>query len=239
MSELDREALAEVAVDKNGEAKEEKETTTLAMEVLDEEQIIANLREKLLSQPGEWYVVSSFAGTENRAKQNLEARMVSLGMEDYVHEILVPTHTYTEIHKGQKKRVTKPLYPGFLLIRMDLTDDSWTAVRHTPAINNFVSTGTKPAPLSIDEVVKMLTPGEINRAEEAQGVANSVAKKVIVADFSVGDAVIVTDGPFNGVHGTITEINAGSQRLKVLVDFMGRETPVELTFNQVDTEIDR
>lgn len=239
MSELDLNTVEnEVLADENGEvlpATEAKESTTLAMEVLDEEQIVANLREHLMNQIGDWYVIHTYSGMENRVKQNLEARIVALGMEDYIYEIIVPTNTFTEIHKGQKNRVTRPVLPGYVLVRMELTDESWTAVRHTPSVTSFVAAAAAPMPLSIDEVVSMLAPGEISRAEAAKESQSSVAKKIIVADFSVGDAVTVTDGPFNGVHGTITEINAGSQRLKVLVDFMGRETPVELTFNQVET----
>lgn len=201
------------------------------VEVLDNDRIEAELRDKLSGLIGDWYVVHTYSGMENRVKQNLEARVVTLGMEDYIYEVIVPTMDVVEIHAGKKRTVTRPVLPGYVLVRMDLSDESWTAVRHTPSVTGFVSHASSPVPLDLDEVVRMLVPGEISRANTE---GKPAAKKVIVVDFSVGDAVTVIDGPFNGVHGTITEINAGSQRLKVLVDFMGRETPVELTFTQVE-----
>jgi transcriptional antiterminator NusG len=190
-------------------------------------------RSELRGKPGEWYVVHTYSGMENRVLQNLENRVSSLNMEDYIYEIIVPTEEVTEIRNGQRKQVKRTVLPGYVLVRMDLTDESWSTVRHTPSVTGFVGHSNQPVPLSYDEVEKMLAPAVIAAATATSEGPTRRRKKVEVADFVVGDSVMVVDGPFAGVHATITEINVNSQRLKALVEILGRETPVDLTFPQV------
>ena len=201
-------------------------------------------RRELWAKPGEWFVVHTYSGMENRVKQNLENRVHSLNMEDYIHEIVVPTEEVAEIKNGQRKMVKRTVLPGYVLVRMDLTDESWSAVRHTPSVTGFVGHSHQPVPLSMTEVENMLAPAVVTAAAaEAEaaaattgggGGATTAAKKPIeVADFGVGDSVMVVDGPFATLHATITEINAEAQRVKALVEIFGRETPVELSFSQV------
>ena len=189
-------------------------------------------RSELRSKVGDWYVVHTYSGMENRVLHNLENRVSSLNMEDYIYEIIVPTEEVVEIRNGQRKQVRRTVLPGYVLVRMDLTDESWSTVRHTPSVTGFVGHSNQPVPLSIDEVEKMLAPGVV-AAATAGTPATKKKKKVEVADFEVGDSVMVVDGPFAGVHATITEINVNSQRLKALVEILGRETPVDLTFPQI------
>jgi transcription termination/antitermination protein NusG len=189
-------------------------------------------RSELRAKVGDWYVVHTYSGMENRVLHNLENRVSSLNMEDYIYEIVVPTEEVVEIRNGQRKQVRRTVLPGYVLVRMDLTDESWSTVRHTPSVTGFVGHSNQPVPLSLDEVEKMLAPGVV--AAATAGVpATRKKKKVEVADFAVGDSVMVVDGPFAGVHATITEINTNSQRLKALVEILGRETPVDLTFPQI------
>ncbi len=190
-------------------------------------------RSELRLKPGEWYVVHTYSGMENRVLQNLENRVSSLNMEDYIYEIIVPTEEVTEIRNGQRKQVKRTVLPGYVLVRMDLTDESWSTVRHTPSVTGFVGHSNQPVPLSYDEVEKMLAPAVLAAATATSEGPVRRRKKVEVADFVVGDSVMVVDGPFAGVHATITEINVNSQRLKALVEILGRETPVDLTFPQV------
>ncbi|MGY4719567.1 transcription termination/antitermination protein NusG [Naumannella huperziae] len=198
------------------------------------EKALAELREELSSKIGDWYVVHTYSGMENRVLQNLENRVTSLNMEDFIFEVRVPTEEVTEIRNGAKKTVKRTVLPGYVLVRMDLTDESWAAVRHTPSVTGFVGHATSPVPLSIDEVEKMLAPSVIAAATAtSDGKQKKSKKKVEVADYAEGDSVMVVDGPFAGVHATITEINANSQRLKALVEILGRETPVDLTFAQI------
>ena len=187
---------------------------------------------ELRSKVGDWYVVHTYSGMENRVLHNLENRVSSLNMEDYIYEIIVPTEDVVEIRNGQKKQVRRTVLPGYVLVRMDLTDESWSTVRHTPSVTGFVGHSNQPVPLSLDEVEKMLAPGVV-AAATAGAPASKKKKKIEVADFAVGDSVMVVDGPFAGVHATITEINLNSQRLKALVEILGRETPVDLTFPQI------
>ena len=202
------------------------------------EEFRAALREK----PGEWFVVHTYSGMENRVKANLETRAVSLNMEDYIHEVVVPTEEVAEIKNGQSKLVKRTVLPGYVLVRMDLTDESWAAVRHTPSVTGFVGHQHQPVPLSLDEVENMLAPAiraqaeaaAVEQAAESGGqVKTGTRAPVEVADFSVSDSVMVVDGPFATLHATITEINAEAQRVKALVEIFGRETPVELSFNQI------
>ena len=198
-------------------------------------------RRELWAKPGDWFVVHTYSGMENRVKSNLENRIISLNMEDYIHEIVVPTEEVAEIKNGQRKMVKRTVLPGYVLVRMDLTDESWAAVRHTPSVTGFVGHSHQPVPLSMSEVENMLAPAVVARAEAvavAAGVpaasGGTTAKKPVeVADFDVSDSVMVVDGPFATLHATITEINAESQRVKALVEIFGRETPVELSFSQI------
>jgi transcriptional antiterminator NusG len=190
-------------------------------------------REELRTKPGDWYVVHTYSGMENRVLQNLENRVSSLNMEDYIYEIIVPTEEVTEIRNGQRKQVKRTVLPGYVLVRMDLTDESWSTVRHTPSVTGFVGHSNSPVPLSLDEVEKMLAPAVVAAATASSEGPTRRKKKIEVADFAVGDSVMVVDGPFAGVHATITEINVNNQRLKALVEILGRETPVDLTFPQI------
>ena len=182
-------------------------------------------RVELRSKLGDWYVVHTYSGMENRVLQNLENRVSSLNMEDYIYEIVVPTEEVTEIRNGQRKQIRRTVLPGYVLVRMDLTDESWSTVRHTPSVTGFVGHSNQPVALSLDEVEKMLAPAVIAAATAGTDGPSRRKKKVEVADFAVGDSVMVVDGPFAGVHATITEINVNNQRLKALVEILGRETP--------------
>ncbi len=198
---------------------------------------LEEFREALRNKPGDWFVVHTYSGMENRVRANLENRITSLNMEDYIHEVIVPTEEVAEIKNGQRKLVRRTVLPGYVLVRMDLTDESWAAVRHTPSVTGFVGHSHQPVPLSLAEVESMLAPAvvaevEASRPEQA-GQPGAAKKKVEVADFDVSDSVMVVDGPFATLHATITEINAESQRVKALVEIFGRETPVELSFNQI------
>ncbi|NEN80106.1 transcription termination/antitermination protein NusG [Nocardioides zeae] len=212
-----------------------------AEEAAEEEDPLEQFRRELWAKPGDWYVVHTYAGMENRVKANLENRAVSLNMEDYIHEIVVPTEEVAEIKNGQRKLVRRTVLPGYVLVRMDLTDESWSAVRHTPSVTGFVGHSNSPVPLSLSEVESMLAPAvEAKAVADAQAAgqpapAGTTAAKtpVEVADFGVADSVMVVDGPFATLHATITEINAESQRVKALVEIFGRETPVELSFSQI------
>jgi transcription termination/antitermination protein NusG len=192
-------------------------------EPTEDEDPVEAFRERLRILPGDWYVVHTYAGYENKVKANLETRIASLNMEDYIFQIEVPTQDETVIKQGKRQVVQSKVFPGYVLVRMDLTDESWSAVKNTPSVTGFVGT-THPTPLTIEEVVRFLAPKpkDVKRAE---------APKVV--DFAVGESVTVMDGPFATLPATINEINPEAQRLKVLVSIFGRETPVELSFSQV------
>jgi len=191
---------------------------------------LEEFRAALRSKPGEWYVVHTYSGMENRVKANLENRTTSLNMEDFIYEVHVPQEEVAEIKNGQRKMVRRTVLPGYVLVRMELTDESWAAVRHTPSVTGFVGHSHQPVPLSLDEVEAMLAPSIV---EEAAGTEQPKQKKVEFADFYEGDSVMVVDGPFATLHATITEINLDAQRVKALVEIFGRETPVELSFSQI------
>jgi transcriptional antiterminator NusG len=196
----------------------------------------AEMREALRRAPGEWYVVHSYAGYENKVKTNLETRIQTLDMEDYIFQVEVPTEEVTEIKNGQRKQVQRKVLPGYILVRMELNDPSWSAVRNTPGVTGFVGATSKPSPLSIDEVLKFLLPQveETKQAAAGKGQAATPAKgPAVEVDFEVGESVTVMDGPFATLPATISEVNADGQKLKVLVSIFGRETPVELSFSQV------
>nr|WP_245963748.1 transcription termination/antitermination protein NusG [Terracoccus luteus] len=197
---------------------------------------VADYKAELRSRFGDWFVIHSYAGYENRVKANLETRIQTLNMEDYIFEIEVPMEEVTEIKNGQKKNVRRVRMPGYVLVRMDLTDESWGAVRHTPGVTGFVGNAHQPVPLSIDEVFTMLAPTFDTPADEAgdsAGGQGAAKKEVRVVDFEVGESVTVMEGPFETLPATISEINGDTQKLKVLVSIFGRETPVELSFGQV------
>nr|WP_307797045.1 transcription termination/antitermination protein NusG [Actinomadura barringtoniae] len=190
----------------------------------------ADFKMQLRLQPGDWYVVHSYAGYENRVKTNIETRTQTLNMEDFIFQIEVPQHEVTEIKGGKRQKVNEKVLPGYILVRMELTDESWAAVRNTPGVTGFVGLSNKPSPLSLDEVANLLAP---EPEEGSPAKAKEQAKVAATVDFEVGESVTVMDGPFATLPATVNEINAEQQKLKVLVSIFGRETPVELSFNQV------
>lgn len=207
-------------------------------EIEDEIDPVEAFREEMRISPGDWYVVHSYSGYENKVKGNIEARISTLNMEDYIFQVEVPMEEVTEIKSGVRKQVRRNKFPGYVLVRMDLTDESWGVVRHTPGVTGFVGHGHTPAPLSLDEVVAILAPAPEKRAATAAGptsVAEDAAAAVapVEIDFTVGDSVTVVDGPFATLHATISEINIEAQKVTGLVEIFGRETPVELAFSQI------
>ncbi|MED7927707.1 transcription termination/antitermination protein NusG [Nonomuraea sp. LP-02] len=190
---------------------------------------VEEFKQSLRGLPGEWYVIHSYAGYENRVKSNIESRNVSLNMEDYIYQVEVPTHTVQEFKSGKKVPVKERVLPGYVLVRMELTDESWAAVRNTPGVTGFVGLSNKPSPLSLDEVAKLLAP---EPTEETKKAAAKTATGPTV-EFEIGESVTVMDGPFATLPASVSEISPESQKLKVLVSIFGRETPVELSFNQV------
>ncbi|MEU6627842.1 transcription termination/antitermination protein NusG [Streptomyces parvus] len=199
---------------------------------------IAALRDELRTLPGEWYVIHTYAGYEKRVKANLEQRAVSLNVEEFIYQAEVPEEEIVQIKNGERKNVRQNKLPGYVLVRMDLTNESWGVVRNTPGVTGFVGNAYDPYPLTLDEIVKMLAPEAEEKAAreaaEAEGKPAPARKvEVQVLDFEVGDSVTVTDGPFATLQATINEINADSKKVKGLVEIFGRETPVELSFDQI------
>ena len=213
---------AEVDAATTADQADEADEQAPVAEPIDPDDPAEQLRQSLGSLPGDWYVVHSYAGYENKVKTNLESRISSLNMEDYIFQIEVPTEEVMEVKGGKRQAVVRKKLPGYLFVRMDLTDESWSAVRNTPGVTGFVGQTSRPTPLTVDEVVKQLAPPKQKTV---------VAQKAV--DFEVGESITVTDGPFATLPATINEINLDSQKLKVLVSIFGRETPVELSFNQV------
>jgi transcriptional antiterminator NusG len=204
----------------------------------EEEDPAVALKKELRLKPGDWYVIHSYAGYENKVKANLETRVQNLDVGDYIFQVEVPTEEVTEIKNGVRKQVNRKVLPGYILVRMELIDESWGAVRNTPGVTGFVGATSRPSPLSLDDVVKFLLPqGQPKKAAKSTaGAASSEAsleRPEILVDFEVGESVTVMDGPFATLPASISEVNAEQQKLKVLVSIFGRETPVELTFNQV------
>jgi transcription termination/antitermination protein NusG len=189
---------------------------------------VSAFKSELRLLPGDWYVVHSYAGYENRVRTNLESRTQSLNMEDYIFQIEVPTHEVTEIKGGKRQQVQEKVLPGYILVRMDLTDESWAAVRNTPGVTGFVGLSSRPSPLSLDEVAVLLAP-----EPEEKAAKKAETLRAASVDFEVGQSVTVMDGPFATLPATVSEINPDTQKLKVLVSIFGRETPVELSFDQV------
>jgi transcriptional antiterminator NusG len=203
---------------------------------------VEEMRAALRRAPGDWYVVHSYAGYENKVKQNLETRIQTLDVEDYIYQVEVPTEEVTEIKNGQRKQVQRKVLPGYILVRMELNDQSWGAVRNTPGVTGFVGATSRPSPLSHDDVIKFLLPKTEPKQAAAAGAGAGAKADVATAaggrsavevDFEVGESVTVMDGPFATLPATISEVNIDAQKLKVLVSIFGRETPVELAFSQV------
>nr|WP_242623519.1 transcription termination/antitermination protein NusG [Pseudonocardia sediminis] len=216
------------AVEADGEAEPEEEVDP-----------VEEMRTALRRAPGDWYVVHSYAGYENKVKSNLETRAQTLDVEDFIFQVEVPTEEVTEIKNGQRKRVQRKVLPGYILVRMELNDQSWGAVRNTPGVTGFVGATSKPSPLTLNEVLKFLLPKvEAPKKDAETGRSGAAASSgggttTVEVDFEVGESVTVMDGPFATLPATINEVNLDAQKLKVLVSIFGRETPVELGFNQV------
>jgi transcriptional antiterminator NusG len=247
-AEADEDAALHVEEESDGDVEsagdsEVSEDEAAAEEVEVEEEPepvdpVTALREELRTLPGEWYVIHTYAGYENRVKTNLEQRAVSLNVEDFIFQAEVPQEEVAQIKNGERKTVRQNKLPGYVLVRMDLTNESWGVVRNTPGVTGFVGNAYDPYPLTLDEIVKMLAPEAEEKAAreaaEAEGKpAPSRKLEVQVLDFEVGDSVTVTDGPFATLQATINEINADSKKVKGLVEIFGRETPVELSFDQI------
>jgi transcription termination/antitermination protein NusG len=242
-TEADVEAEADVETDADAETDADVETDAEEPEA-DEPEVadpVAELRDELRLLPGEWYVIHTYAGYENRVKTNLEQRAVSLNVEDFIFQAEVPQEEVVQIKNGDRRTVRQNKLPGYVLVRMDLTNESWGVVRNTPGVTGFVGNAYDPYPLTLDEIVKMLAPEAEEKAAKAAAAgeegkpAGGPGRKVEVQvlDFEVGDSVTVTDGPFATLQATINEINADSKKVKGLVEIFGRETPVELSFDQI------
>ncbi|MGW7092490.1 transcription termination/antitermination protein NusG [Streptomyces sp. NPDC054874] len=230
---VEDEAAEDEAVEADDESADEEEAEPAAP--VDP---VAALRDELRTLPGEWYVIHTYAGYEKRVKANLEQRAVSLNVEEFIYQAEVPEEEIVQIKNGERKNVRQNKLPGYVLVRMDLTNESWGVVRNTPGVTGFVGNAYDPYPLTLDEIVKMLAPEAEEKAAreaaEAEGKpAPSRKVEVQVLDFEVGDSVTVTDGPFATLQATINEINADSKKVKGLVEIFGRETPVELSFDQI------
>ncbi|MFW0795381.1 transcription termination/antitermination protein NusG [Gordonia sp. CPCC 205515] len=236
------EAAVEAAEDAEViEAADDAAAEELPAEEAEELDPAEELRKQLRRAPGEWYVIHSYAGYENKVKANLETRVQNLDVGDYIFQVEVPTEEVTEIKNGQPKKVNRKVLPGYILVRMDLNDESWGAVRNTPGVTGFVGMTSKPSPLTLNEVMQFLMPRvEAKKPAAAKGsgegaeIAAASSAPVIEVDFEVGESVTVMDGPFATLPASISEVNAEQRKVKVLVSIFGRETPVELNFNQVE-----
>ncbi|MEV5438690.1 transcription termination/antitermination protein NusG [Streptomyces sp. NPDC052682] len=238
----DTETSAEVeaadAAETEGDDEDQAEEAEAETEAEPELDPVEKLRQELRGLPGEWYVIHTYAGYEKRVKANLEQRAVSLNVEDFIYQAEVPEEEIVQIKNGERKTVKQNKLPGYVLVRMDLTNESWGVVRNTPGVTGFVGNAYDPYPLTLDEIVKMLAPEAEEKAAreaaEAEGKPAPQRKvEVQVLDFEVGDSVTVTDGPFATLQATINEINPDSKKVKGLVEIFGRETPVELSFDQI------
>lgn len=229
-----------VGADEDAAPTEVTDATGGADDAPEEDDPAVALKKELRLKPGEWYVIHSYAGYENKVKANLETRVQNLDVGDYIFQVEVPTEEVTEIKNGQRKQVNRKVLPGYILVRMELNDESWGAVRNTPGVTGFVGATSRPSPLTLDDVVKFLLPqgatkkaGKAAAATTATAEPGAIEQPAIEVDFEVGESVTVMDGPFATLPASISEVNAEQQKLKVLVSIFGRETPVELTFNQV------
>ena len=213
--------------------EEPAEDAEAAAEEPAEEDPLVQLKRHLRAAAGDWYVIHSYSGHENRVKTQLATRTETQDMEEYIFEVQVPMEDATEVKNGQKKIVRRVRVPGYVLVRMDLTTESWRVVRDTPGVTGFVGNATDPTPLSFDEIYSLLAPsvGLPEKKRSSGGSKAAAAQKV--PDFQVGESVTVMDGPFETMPATISEIHSEAQKLEVLVSIFGRETPVELAFDQV------
>ncbi|MDH6197960.1 transcriptional antiterminator NusG [Mycobacterium frederiksbergense] len=236
------ESVDETESEAETESVDETEAAEEAPAVDEDEDPAVALKKELRLKPGDWYVIHSYAGYENKVKANLETRVQNLDVGDYIFQVEVPTEEVTEIKNGQRKQVNRKVLPGYILVRMELNDESWGAVRNTPGVTGFVGATSRPSPLSLNDVVKFLLPQGAAKKPAKAGAAGAAAgasteatleRPEILVDFEVGESVTVMDGPFATLPASISEVNAEQQKLKVLVSIFGRETPVELTFNQV------
>lgn len=198
----------------------------------DDEDPVEAFKERMRLQPGQWFVVHSASGKEKTVRNNLQARITTLDMEEHIFEIQVPTEEYFEIKSGVRKLRERPKFPGYVLVRMDLTDESWGVVRHTPGVTGFVGQGHQPSALTLDEVANLLAP-PVEKKAVAAGAVGPAPVKTVEVDFAVGDSVTIIDGPFATLHATISEINIDAQKVVGLTEIFGRETPVELSFTQI------
>ncbi|MCR5977849.1 transcription termination/antitermination protein NusG [Gordonia jinghuaiqii] len=245
-TEVDVESEVDVETDgteETAEGDEDAASEEAASEEPEPEEVdpVEELRKQLRRAPGDWYVIHSYAGYENKVKANLETRVQNLDVGDYIFQVEVPTEEVTEIKNGQPKKVNRKVLPGYILVRMELNDESWGAVRNTPGVTGFVGMTSKPSPLSLNEVLQFLMPRTeakkpSSRGSAAEGVeaAAAAASNSIEVDFEIGESVTVMDGPFATLPASISEVNAEQRKVKVLVSIFGRETPVELAFNQVE-----
>jgi len=209
--ETEIDSLSEIADQDESESEEENDEN-------------AEFRRALRTALGDWYVVHSYAGYEKKVKGNLANRITSLNMEDYIFQIEVPEEEVMEIKNGQRKQVKRNVFPGYVLVRMDLTDESWSCVRNTPGVTGFVGNAHHPSPLTLTEVENILAPRPVKKSDKID---------IRMIDFEINESVTVMDGPFATLPATIAEIMPEQGKLKVLVSIFGRETPVELSFNQV------
>ncbi|MFQ6483838.1 transcription termination/antitermination protein NusG [Brachybacterium epidermidis] len=199
----------------------------------EEEDPLVALKRQLRSALGEWYVIHSYSGHENRVKTQLTTRIETQDMEEYIFQVEVPMEDATEVKGGQKKVVRRVRVPGYVLVRMELTDESWRVVRDTPGVTGFVGNATDPTPLTFDEIYSLLAPSVGLPEKKRSGSATKAAAAQKMPAFEVGESVTVMDGPFETMPATISEIHTEAQKLQVLVSIFGRETPVELGFDQV------
>lgn len=199
----------------------------------DDEDPVEAFKTRMRMQPGQWFVVHSASGKEKTVRNNLQARISTLNMEDYIFQIEVPTEEYFEIKSGARKLRERPKFPGYVLVRMDLTDESWGVVRHTPGVTGFVGHGHQPSALSLDDAAQLLMPPVEQKSAAATPGATAPAARQVEIDFAVGDSVTIVDGPFATLHATISEINIDAQKVVGLTEIFGRETPVELSFTQI------
>jgi transcriptional antiterminator NusG len=218
------------------------EAEVVAANAAAEDDPYRKFRQELREQPGKWFVIHSYAGYERRVKQNIEVRRAALAGGDQVFQIEVPMEETIEIKNGQRKLVSKVRIPGYVLVRMEMTEDTWSLVRHTPAVTGFVGNSQHPTPLRPNEAFEMLkplfTPEETEEVKSAKAAISSGGKAKgksipVKIDFSVGESIMIKDGSFAGLPGTISEINPASGKITVLVSLFERETPVELSFDQV------
>ncbi|GLU49277.1 transcription termination/antitermination protein NusG [Nocardiopsis ansamitocini] len=225
--ETDAQSGDETESESGDDTDSEGEITEVELPKLDP---VEEFKIELRLLPGDWYVVHTYAGYENRVKANVESRTQSLNMEEYIFQVEVPTQEVTEVKSGKRQLVTEKVLPGYVLVRMDLTDESWAAVRNTPGVTGFVGLSNRPAPLSVQEVADLLAPEPEETPEQAKKKESETRSDVA---YEVGESVTVMEGPFATLPATVSEINPDTQKLKVLVSIFGRETPVELAFNQV------